>query len=136
MLGAQGVWLGTRFLATPEASIPDYQKQVLLQIGDRDTVVSKSLTGKPARVVRGSWAEAHERGELQPLPMPLQSIVSGPVLGSAVAHERADVYAGLSGQGVGLIHELTPAGEVVARLVAEAVALLDGTTLPGVTARR
>ena len=50
-------------LATPEANIPDYQKEVLVQITDRDTVVSRSLTGKPARVVRASWAEAHERGD-------------------------------------------------------------------------
>jgi NAD(P)H-dependent flavin oxidoreductase YrpB (nitropropane dioxygenase family) len=137
MLGAQGVWLGTRFLATPEANIPDYQKEVLVQITDRDTVVSKSLTGKPARVVRGSWAEAHERGDLVALPMPLQSIVANPVIGSAVAHQRADVYGGLAGQGVGLVHGLIPAGQIVERLVAEAVALLDGlTTLPGVTASR
>ena len=91
MLGAQGVWIGTRFLATREANIPDYQKQVLLDIGDRDTVVSRSLTGKPVRMVRGSWAAAFERGEMTALPMPLQSIVSTPVVGSAVAHQRADV---------------------------------------------
>ncbi|MPY93865.1 MAG: nitronate monooxygenase [Acidimicrobiia bacterium] len=135
MLGARGVWVGTRFLATPEANIPDYQKQVLLRIGDRDTIVSKSVTGKPARMVRASWAEVFERGEMEALPMPLQSIVSAPVVGSAQANERADVYAGFSGQGVGLVHDLTPAGQVLERIVAEAVALLDGiSTLPGVTA--
>lgn len=137
MLGAVGVWIGTRFLATPEANIPDYQKQVLVRSADKDTMVSRSATGKPARVIRGKWAELYERGELTALPMPLQSIVSTPVMASAIANQRDDVFAGFAGQGVGLVKDLVPAGQVFERLVEEATALLDGiTTLPGVTAKR
>lgn len=137
MLGAEGVWVGTRFLATEEANVPLYQKQVLLRSTDRDTMVSRSATGKPARVIRGKWAELYERGEMQPLPMPLQGIVAGPVMASAAANERADIFSGFAGQGVGLIADMPPASVVFARLVSEAVALLDGiTTLPGVTASR
>lgn len=137
MLGAVGVWVGTRFLATAEANIPDYQKRVLLRADDKDTMVSRSATGKPARMIRGKWAELYERGELTPLPMPLQSIVSTPVMASAIASERDDVFAGFAGQGVGLVKDVVPAAEVFERLVDEATALLDGiTTLPGVTARR
>ena len=137
MLGALGVWVGTRFLATPEANIPHYQKQVLLSSTDRDTMVSRSATGKPARVIRAKWAELYERGEIDALPMPLQGIVATPVMAAAIANQRADVFAGFAGQGVGLVHDLTPAGQVFERLVAEATALLDGvTTLPDVTASR
>ena len=69
--------------------------------------------------------------------MPLQGIVAGPVMASAAANERADIFSGFAGQGVGLISDIPPAAVVFARLVAEAVALLDGiTTLPGVTASR
>lgn len=137
MLGAVGVWVGTRFLATQEANIPDYQKQVLVGAHDKDTMVSRSATGKPARMIRGKWGELYERGELVALPMPLQSIVSTPVMASAIANERDDIFAGFAGQGVGLIMDLLPAGQVFERLVEEATALLDGvTTLPGVTVRR
>lgn len=137
MLGAVGVWIGTRFLATVEANIPDYQKQVLVGATDKDTMVSKSVTGKPARIIRGKWGELYERGEVVALPMPLQSMVSAPVVASAIANERVDIFAGFSGQGVGLIHDLPPAEQVFTRLVQEAVALLDGvTTLQGVTASR
>lgn len=137
MLGAVGVWIGTRFLATPEANIPDYQKQVLVRSADKDTMVSRSATGKPARVIRGKWAELYERGELTALPMPLQSIVSTPVMASAIANQRDDVFAGFAGQGVGLVKDLVPAAQVFERLLEEATALLDGiTTLPGVTAKR
>ncbi|MCP4964574.1 MAG: nitronate monooxygenase [bacterium] len=133
MLGAQGAWIGTRFLATPEADIPDYQKTELIAARDRDTIVSRSVTGKPARMLRAGWPELYERGELEALPMPLQSVVSTPVLASAQAHERSDVYRGICGQGVGLIDSLIPAGEVVQRLLAETVELLDGIeTLDGV----
>lgn len=137
MLGAVGVWIGTRFLATPEANIPDYQKQVLVRATDRDTMVSRSVTGKPARMLRGKWAEVYERGELTPLPMPLQGIVSTPVIASAIANERDDVFAGFAGQGVGMVGDITAAETVVAQLVEEATALLDGiTTIPGLIASR
>ncbi len=126
MLGARGAWIGTRFLATPEANIPDYQKAELVGARDRDTIVSRSVTGKPARMLRAGWAELYERGEVEALPMPLQSVVSTPVLASAEAHERADVFRGFSGQGVGLIDALLPAGDIVERLVAETAELLDG----------
>ncbi|MPY94953.1 MAG: hypothetical protein GEV08_18410 [Acidimicrobiia bacterium] len=99
--------------------------------------MSRSATGKPARMIRGKWGELYERGELAALPMPLQSIVSTPVMASAIANERDDVFAGFAGQGVGLVRDLPPAGQVFGRLVEEATALLDGiTTLPGVTAQR
>lgn len=133
MLGARGAWLGTRFLATPEANIPDYQKAELVGAHDRDTIVSRSVTGKPARMLRAKWPELYDRGELEALPMPLQSVLSTPVLASAEAHERADVFRGFSGQGVGLIKSLIPAGQVVEQLVAETVELLDGIrTLGGI----
>ncbi|MGE0732741.1 MAG: NAD(P)H-dependent flavin oxidoreductase [Acidimicrobiia bacterium] len=137
MLGAVGVWVGTRFLATPEANIPSYQKLVLVASTDRDTMVSRSATGKPARMIRAKWGELYERGEIAALPMPLQGIVATPVMASAIANQRADVFAGFAGQGVGLVNEITPAGQVFNRLVEEATALLDGVaTLPGVTASR
>lgn len=135
MLGAVGVWLGTVFLATEEASIPTFQKEALLGAGDRDTIVSRSVTGKPARMIRGSWAELFDKGGVQAMPMPLQSIVSGPVMAAAVAQGRADVWGGFAGQSVGLVKRIRPAGEVVEELVRDAAALLAGvSSLAGVAA--
>src|SRR3954449_2794539 len=54
-LGADGVWIGTRFIATPEArSTPGY-KDALLRAAEDGTVVSRAFTGKPCRVVRNQW---------------------------------------------------------------------------------
>ncbi len=134
MLGAVGVWVGTRFLATEESEIPDFQKQAIVAASDRDTMVSRSMSGKPARMLRGSWAEMYERGEVEALPMPLQGMVSAPVSMAAMAQGRVDVWPGFAGQGAGLVHDIRPATEVFADLVAEAVERLDGVrSLPGVT---
>lgn len=133
MLGALGVWVGTAFLATVEANLPEHQKQAVVAATDRDTVVSKAVTGKPARMLRGKWAELFERERLDPLPMPLQSIVSGPVTAAATAAKRADVWPGFAGQGAGLVKAIRPAADVVADLMGAAAQLLDGVKLRGVS---
>lgn len=132
ILGCVGVWIGTRFLATPESEIPQFQKEAIVRAHDKDTLVSKSMTGKPARMIRGKWAEEFEQGRMKALPMPLQSMVSGPVMAAAMAAERADVWPGFAGQGAGLVDAVKPAADVVQDLVAEAVAALDGCrSVPG-----
>jgi NAD(P)H-dependent flavin oxidoreductase YrpB (nitropropane dioxygenase family) len=131
------VWIGTRFLATPESEIPQFQKDAIVAARDKDTLVSKSVTGKPARMIRGSWAEQFEKGRIEALPMPLQSMVAGPVMAAAMIEQRADVWPGFAGQGAGLVGAVTPAAEVMRELVAEAVAALDGCrSVPGLEVAR
>ncbi len=120
MLGAQGAWVGTAFLATEEAGIFDFQKQALLDSSESDTTISRSLTGKPARMIRSRWSEAWEQAPIAPLPMPFQSIVSAPVMASAVKEKRGDILPGFAGQGVGAIRDIRPAAEVLRELVAGA----------------
>ena len=100
MLGAEGVWVGSAFLAAEEAGIHDFQKQALVDASEESTVVSRSVTGKPCRVLRSSWTEAWDKGDLAPLPMPYQSMISDPVMSAAVADQRVDVYPGIAGQGI------------------------------------
>lgn len=120
MLGAEGAWVGTAFLATHEAGIEDFQKEAIVEGGDADTVVSRSLTGKPARMIRNKWADAWVLAGKEPLPMPYQSMVSGPVMAAGIAAKRQDIMPGFAGQGIGLIHAVRPAAEVMHDLVAGA----------------
>lgn len=120
MLGAEGAWVGTAFLATEEAGIHPAQKQALVDGNDQGTVVSRSVTGKPARMVRGSWAKAYEEGGIEPLPMPYQGMVAGRVTAAAYAAGRADVWGGFAGQGLGMIRAVRPAAAVLEELVAGA----------------
>jgi len=72
-LGAQGVWTGSVWLTTEEAETHPVVKQKFLKATSRDTVRSRSLTGKPARQLKSAWTDAWEDpANPDPLPMPLQ----------------------------------------------------------------
>jgi NAD(P)H-dependent flavin oxidoreductase YrpB (nitropropane dioxygenase family) len=117
MLGAQGVWVGSAFLATEEANILDFQKQAIVDSNEEGTMVSRSVTGKPARLIRNRWSEAYAKSPLEPLPMPFASIVAGPVLAAGMVAKRADIMPGFAGQGIGMISQIRPAADVLHDLV-------------------
>ena len=120
LLGAQGVWIGSLFLATPEASLLDFQKDAIVE-GDADsTTVSRAWTGKPARVLRSKWTELWKSGDPEPLPMPFQQMISWTVIAAASVARRKDIAPGVAGQGIGLIRDIRPAAERVRRLLTEA----------------
>lgn len=120
MLGAEGVWIGTAFLATQESGISAAQKQALVDGKDEGTTVSRSVTGKPARMVKNRWAAAYAEAGIEPLPMPYQGMVSSQVTAAATAAGRADVWGGFAGQGLGMIHGVRPAASVLEGIVAGA----------------
>lgn len=129
-LGADGVWLGTRFIATPEArAVPGY-KETLLRTAEDGTVISRGWTGKPLRAVRNEWTQYVEEHPEVLRPFPEQIMV-------AAQHNAIHLGAGPdaqgvdptkecypSGQGVGAITELEPAGAIVRRIVEEAERVL------------
>lgn len=126
MLGAEGAWLGSAFLAAEEAGIEDYQKKALVEANEEGTVISRSVTGKPARLIRNSWARAWEESEFEPLPMPFQSILAGPVQATAMQQKRGDIAPGFAGQGIGLIDSVRPAAEILREIVEGAERSLEG----------
>ena len=105
-LGAQGVWAGSLWLTVEEADLPPAQKQQLLDAGSRDTVRSRSFTGKPCRMLKSDWTEAWDAPDTpDPLPMPMQYMVSGNCV--ARGHRYAD-----KAQAV----QFNPVGQVVGQL--------------------
>lgn len=129
-LGADGIWVGTRFIATPEAyGTPGY-KERLLTMAEDDTVISRAFTGKTCRVARNDYTQYWEQHPEELAPFPTQMIRSmedganhlGAGPDTAVDPDKEFWPAG---QGVGAIDELVPAGELVRRFVAEAEAVLD-----------
>ena len=130
-LGADVVWVGTRFIATPEAhTVPGY-KDTLIEIAEDGTIVSRAYTGKTCRVVRNGYTQYFEEHpeELQPFPMQAgRAIRDGAFhLGGDDTAEGIDLQREFfpAGQGAGAIHELVPAGELVHRFVTEAERALD-----------
>jgi NAD(P)H-dependent flavin oxidoreductase YrpB (nitropropane dioxygenase family) len=73
-LGADGVWCGSVWLTTPEAETDPAVQKKMLAASASDTVRSRSLTGKPARMLRSAWTEEWDEPTApEPLPMPLQT---------------------------------------------------------------
>jgi len=127
--GCDGVLLGTRFLATPEAPLPDRLKQVIVDSDGHGTLLTELpdvasgnvWPGAYARVERNRWIETWlgREGELRARQPEVAERLRR-------AREAGDVDAALlyTGQTAGLIDAVEPAATVVARVVAEAAALL------------
>jgi enoyl-[acyl-carrier protein] reductase II len=129
-LGADGVWVGTRFIATPEAHGVAGYKDVLLQTPEDGTVVTRAYTGKTCRVVANTytrWWDDHP-DDLQPFPAQIvRSMNDGANhLGAGPSTPGIELDREFlpAGQGVGAIHELRPAAEVVHQMVADAKAII------------
>jgi enoyl-[acyl-carrier protein] reductase II len=130
-LGAAGVWVGTRFIATPEARAVAGYKDALLAAREDATTISRAYSGKTMRVIANDYTSHFEehRDELQQFPDQLRrSMADG-----AWHLGGDDTTTGIdpdkegypSGQGVGAIHALVPAGDLVVRFVEEAEAVLN-----------
>jgi enoyl-[acyl-carrier protein] reductase II len=130
-LGADGIWVGTRFIATPEARGVLGYKEKLLASHEDQTTVSRAYSGKTMRVVRNGYTDYFEThpDQLESFPAQLGIAYNSGVmhLGGDSFTEGVDVDKECypAGQGVGAITELVPAGELVRRFVAEAEATLD-----------
>ena len=119
-MGAQGVWTGSVWLTTAEAETHPVIKEKMLSANSRQTVRSRSRTGKYTRQLRSPWTDAWQATEApDPLPMPLQGLVSGPALrkidklalsGDPGARALSTYWVG---QGVGLMNESVAARTVV-----------------------
>jgi NAD(P)H-dependent flavin oxidoreductase YrpB (nitropropane dioxygenase family) len=121
-MGAQGVWTGSLWLTVQEADAPPAQMECYLKATSRDTVRSRSFTGKPCRMLRNEWTEAWEApGAPQPLGMPLQFMVTSDAV--ARTHRNADkaksVMVNPVGQIVGTMNTVRPVKEVIYDLVRE-----------------
>ncbi len=131
-LGAVGVWVGTRFIATPEARAVVGYKDRILSAAEDGTVVTRAYTGKTCRVLRTNYADDFEKagGVAEPFPGQfLKSLGDGANhLGGDESTEGVDPDREFmpAGQGIGAIDELVPAGELVERFVTEAEAALAG----------
>jgi NAD(P)H-dependent flavin oxidoreductase YrpB (nitropropane dioxygenase family) len=119
-MGAAGAWTGSVWLTTTEAETAPAVKEKMLTASSRQTVRSRSRTGKYTRQLRSPWTDAWQgRDAPEPLPMPLQGLVSGPALaridklaeaGDPNAKRLATYWVG---QGVGLMNDITSTRTVV-----------------------
>ena len=119
-MGAAGVWTGSVWLTTAEAETLPVVKEKMLAANSRQTVRSRSRTGKYTRQLKSAWTDAWTAEEApEPLPMPLQGVLAGAAFrkinqlaqsNHAGAKQLVNYYVG---QGVGLMNETVSARTVV-----------------------
>ena len=120
-LGAEGVQMGTRFLASTEATVHDSYKQAILRAKDTDTVITGRTTGLQFRVLKNTLAreilnmekEGRSREEIDSLT--IGSLKKAAVSGDL---ERGSLMMGAV---AGMIHDIRPMQEIFDRLIAGSV---------------
>ena len=114
-LGADMAYIGTRFLATPEANVDPGYRQMIVDSSSDDVVYTSLFTGVKGNYLRQSVAAAGM--DPDNLPEADKSKMNFGSGGNMKQKAWRDIWSG--GQGVGNIHDILPAGEVVARMVNE-----------------
>lgn len=116
-LGAEGIQMGTRFLATVEAEVHENYKKKILNASIRDTVVTGAKLGHPARVIKTPFARQVLELEVNS-PEEAESILVGS-LRKAVIDGDLDSGSFMAGQVVGLIEDIPTVKELIERIVKE-----------------
>ncbi len=135
-LGADGVWMGTRFIATPEARGVAGFKDALIRAGEDGTTISRAFSGKTMRVLRNRYTTFFDEhpGELRPFPGQLARSMEDGVFHLGGGEDTPDIdperecYP--TGQGVGAVQTLIPASSLVTQIVEQAEQVLAGLARP------
>ena len=126
-MGAAGVWMGTRFIATNEARGHANYKQKIVDIDEDGTVITRGHSGKTARVARNRFTEywAEHEADIKPFPYQLREVGEPH---SVLGRMQGDVDMGVlaMGQSAGIIDEVQAAGDVVRNIISQARGILRG----------
>ena len=118
-LGAEAVQLGTRFIATPEASVHDNYKRAVLA-ADVEGTALVGRGGQPVRQLKNAFSRKYEEAERAgAAPERLQAILEESSLKKAAFDGDVEWGKVEAGQSAGLVDEILPAAEVMRQLVAE-----------------
>ena len=119
-LGAQGVLLGTRFVATRESTAPEFYKKSILEREADATMVTDAFTGQWARALSNTFARDYRASGAPTLPSLLQAVAAQDVIVASAQRQDGEYFPMFAGQSVGLVHNVPGAGEVVEAIVREA----------------
>jgi nitronate monooxygenase len=121
-LGAAAAQLGTAFLTTEEAGVPDVYKQAILDAHEDQTRITRAFSGRPARGIVNRFMREVEAPswphQFSILPFPLQNALTRPLRTAAAKQGRAEFLSLWAGQGVRMARRMK-AGDLVAALAEE-----------------
>ena len=127
-MGAAGVWTGSLWLAVEEAAGSPAEIDSYLDATSKDTVRSRSYTGKPCRMLRNDWTDAWERPDTpDTLGMPLQMMAVREAM--TRTHRYPDKAQDLAfnpvGQIVGTMNKVKRSADVILEMVEECIDSID-----------
>jgi len=141
-LGAEAVWVGTRFVASKEAAAPKYHKDAILKAGYHDTIRTIVYSGRPMRVWKTPYVADWETTRAQEIKeltekgvVPIQNeietvekrIKSGEMQ-MLSASQMMERRPWLMGQCAGAISDIKPAKQIIDEMVREAIETLQGVS--------
>ncbi|MCD7811171.1 MAG: enoyl-[acyl-carrier-protein] reductase FabK [Ruminococcus sp.] len=125
MLGAEGVQIGTRFLASEECQIHPTYKELVVKAKDTDSVVTGRYTGHPCRNVKTKFSKMLANGEKSGSlsPEEFEEITLGS-LRKAVQDGNLDEGSFLCGAIAGMVDEVKPCKDIIEEIMSQADKLL------------
>ena len=136
-LGAAGAWIGTAFVTTKESCLEtvefghmsqwevDVWKQRILKASEDDTVISKTFSGKPMRMLKNKFQETWEKKGGPILRTPMQNVLLADLMEGVRQAKMADYVFPIGGQISGMIKEIKPAAQLMEELVEDAAHILE-----------
>ena len=126
-MGCQGVWMGTRFIASKEAHAGQAYKDAIVEMSESDTTISRGFTGKTLRALKNDTTDKYEKEPAKPFPAQAMESAQlnrlGPIAGVTDNLDR-NFQCFAVGQGGGGVREVLSCADIVANTVAEAEATL------------
>ena len=125
-LGADGIQVGTRFLASQECIAHDNYKQAVLKAKDRDAVVTGRSTGAPVRALKNDLTKEYARLEKENASF--EEIEALGVGGLRRAFAEGDVKMGslMAGQSAAMVNKIEPCADIIKSYFTDIEAVLDG----------
>jgi len=129
-LGAEGVWCGSMFLLSPEATFTEGQRDRVIAATERDAVISKAVSGKTLRQLRTPFTEVWDKGPKPPLGWPFHNILTVDIVDYAYGHQNEkefdEILVTPISQATRLLNRRRPVKKIIDDMVNEAVAIIDG----------
>jgi len=121
ILGADGVQIGTRFMASTECQIHENYKKAIINATDEDVTVIARFTGHPIRLIKNKLSESVKKTEEKnPFPEEIKS----ERFAGAKGGENIDAFPLLAGISAGGIKEIKPCKEIIEEIVNDAEKIL------------
>jgi len=128
-LGAEGVWCGSMFLLSPEATFTEGQKDRVIAATERDAVITKAISGKTLRQLRTPFTEVWDKGPMPPLGWPFHNLLTLDIVDYAYEHKDQAKYDAIlvtpCSQATRLLNQRRTSKQIIDDMIKGAIEVLD-----------